>query len=145
MTANTARFHISIRTPSCSMPPVSHARRFCAPTVCISTLTATNCGTKFCIRSFCRWSPNNNDFALSKPDAPHCEASGFVLLEGTEDPMNRINWPIFVAATLFLLTMTHKNAVQAAEAAPLFPKDARILFQGDSITDGNRGRSADPN
>ena len=26
-----------------------------------------------------------------------------------------------------------------------FTKDARILFQGDSITDGNRGRSADPN
>jgi lysophospholipase L1-like esterase len=28
---------------------------------------------------------------------------------------------------------------------PAFGKDARILFQGDSITDGNRGRSADPN
>ncbi len=28
---------------------------------------------------------------------------------------------------------------------PVFRKDARILFQGDSITDGNRGRSADPN
>ncbi len=27
----------------------------------------------------------------------------------------------------------------------LFPKDAVILFQGDSVTDGNRGRSADPN
>jgi lysophospholipase L1-like esterase len=28
---------------------------------------------------------------------------------------------------------------------PALGKDARILFQGDSITDGNRGRSADPN
>ncbi len=28
---------------------------------------------------------------------------------------------------------------------PAFGKDVRILFQGDSITDGNRGRSADPN
>ncbi len=28
---------------------------------------------------------------------------------------------------------------------PLFRQDARILFQGDSITDGNRGRTADPN
>ena len=28
---------------------------------------------------------------------------------------------------------------------PAFTKGARILFQGDSITDGNRGRSADPN
>ena len=26
-----------------------------------------------------------------------------------------------------------------------FAKDARILFQGDSITDGNRGRNQDPN
>lgn len=28
---------------------------------------------------------------------------------------------------------------------PAFGANARILFQGDSITDGNRGRSADPN
>ena len=28
---------------------------------------------------------------------------------------------------------------------PLFTTGARILFQGDSITDGNRGRSEDPN
>ena len=28
---------------------------------------------------------------------------------------------------------------------PAFKKNARILFQGDSITDGNRGRNADPN
>jgi lysophospholipase L1-like esterase len=27
----------------------------------------------------------------------------------------------------------------------IFKKDTRILFQGDSITDGNRGRSEDPN
>ena len=29
--------------------------------------------------------------------------------------------------------------------AILFKKDAVILFQGDSITDGNRGRTEDPN
>jgi lysophospholipase L1-like esterase len=29
--------------------------------------------------------------------------------------------------------------------APAFQKNARILFQGDSITDGNRGRNQDPN
>jgi lysophospholipase L1-like esterase len=28
---------------------------------------------------------------------------------------------------------------------PLFRPGARVLFQGDSITDGNRGRSSDPN
>ena len=32
-----------------------------------------------------------------------------------------------------------------AEPIPAFTPGARILFQGDSITDGNRGRSADPN
>jgi len=38
------------------------------------------------------------------------------------------------------------TAAFAQDASPaLFPKDARILFQGDSITDGNRGRNADPN
>jgi alpha-L-fucosidase len=35
----------------------------------------------------------------------------------------------------------------AAEVAdvPVFKENARILFQGDSITDGNRGRNEDPN
>ena len=33
----------------------------------------------------------------------------------------------------------------AAEPMAAFAPNARILFQGDSITDGNRGRSADPN
>ena len=34
---------------------------------------------------------------------------------------------------------------QAVEPLAAFAAKARILFQGDSITDGNRGRSADPN
>ena len=33
----------------------------------------------------------------------------------------------------------------AVESIAAFSPGARILFQGDSITDGNRGRSADPN
>ncbi len=33
----------------------------------------------------------------------------------------------------------------AAEPIAVFTPKARILFQGDSITDGNRGRGADPN
>ena len=33
----------------------------------------------------------------------------------------------------------------AGEPLPGLPESPRILFQGDSITDGNRGRSADPN
>jgi lysophospholipase L1-like esterase len=56
--------------------------------------------------------------------------------------MNVAIW-VGVAALLF-----NSLAVMAAEpeAAPaIFTKNARILFQGDSITDGNRGRNADPN
>src|SRR3954465_6595950 len=33
----------------------------------------------------------------------------------------------------------------AAKPIAIFTPGARILFQGDSITDGNRGRSSDPN
>lgn len=33
----------------------------------------------------------------------------------------------------------------AVASMPAFTPGARIVFQGDSITDGNRGRSADPN
>ena len=35
--------------------------------------------------------------------------------------------------------------LDAADPAPAFRPGTRILFQGDSITDGNRGRTADPN
>ena len=34
---------------------------------------------------------------------------------------------------------------RAGEPIAVFTAGARVLFQGDSITDGNRGRSADPN
>jgi len=36
-------------------------------------------------------------------------------------------------------------ALAGIEPLPAFTANARILFQGDSITDGNRGRTADPN
>lgn len=49
-----------------------------------------------------------------------------------------------------VLTLGLALAVAGAGAAEIpeisaFSANARILFQGDSITDGNRGRSADPN
>jgi len=47
-----------------------------------------------------------------------------------------------VAAVLLLAPLT---ALRAAEPIAAFAPNGRILFQGDSITDGNRGRSADPN
>jgi lysophospholipase L1-like esterase len=36
-------------------------------------------------------------------------------------------------------------SLAAVEPIPAFGANERVLFQGDSITDGNRGRSADPN
>jgi lysophospholipase L1-like esterase len=48
--------------------------------------------------------------------------------------------PLFTA----LLVLLAGPSV-AKDLWPAFPKSARILFQGDSITDGNRGRTADPN
>lgn len=36
-------------------------------------------------------------------------------------------------------------ALADVERIPAFTQGARILYQGDSITDGNRGRNADPN
>jgi lysophospholipase L1-like esterase len=52
-----------------------------------------------------------------------------------------------VKHTLTLVTalLLPLAGLQAAEPIPAFTPGARILFQGDSITDGNRGRSADPN
>lgn len=51
-----------------------------------------------------------------------------------------------IAATL-LAAISAKAGVNfsAVEPVPVFTPGAKILFQGDSITDGNRGRSADPN
>lgn len=47
---------------------------------------------------------------------------------------------------LFVLLLTSLFAcLSAAEPMAAFKPGAHILFQGDSITDGNRGRNADPN
>lgn len=45
------------------------------------------------------------------------------------------------ALMLTLMTVTNFAATNTATFAP----EARILFQGDSITDGGRGRNSDPN
>jgi lysophospholipase L1-like esterase len=48
-------------------------------------------------------------------------------------------------ALLFLSILLHCHALLAVDSIPAFAPGSRILFQGDSITDGNRGRSPDPN
>jgi len=54
---------------------------------------------------------------------------------------------LFICASFLipLTTGSARSAEPAMEPMKAFQKDARILFQGDSITGGNRGRNADPN
>ncbi len=49
---------------------------------------------------------------------------------------------LILLASLYFTCLASLRAVEPSAA---FTPGARILFQGDSITDGNRGRSADPN
>ena len=53
----------------------------------------------------------------------------------------------FMHRTLFyfIAFCSTLSSAQSVEPIPAFTAGSRILFQGDSITDGNRGRSADPN
>ncbi len=46
---------------------------------------------------------------------------------------------------LLTLLCAFSTSLLALEPVAAFKPGARILFQGDSITDGNRGRNADPN
>lgn len=56
---------------------------------------------------------------------------------------------LILIACLGLVFCTGCATCDARKSVPrpkaLFPDGARILFQGDSITDGNRGRTPDPN
>lgn len=51
-------------------------------------------------------------------------------------------WLLLAGAVAISVTALADNP---AREMAVFKTDARILFQGDSITDGNRGRNADPN
>jgi lysophospholipase L1-like esterase len=50
-----------------------------------------------------------------------------------------------LAASLFMTACATRTSSPHANSMPVFTPGMRILFQGDSITDGNRGRSTDPN
>ncbi len=47
--------------------------------------------------------------------------------------------------SLSVLACLYALVLAAVEPIPAFGPNERVLFQGDSITDGNRGRSADQN
>src|SRR3954463_6527239 len=55
----------------------------------------------------------------------------------------RINMKRLILVAVALLIPV--AAIHSTEPIAIFTSGARILFQGDSITDGNRGRNADPN
>ncbi len=52
---------------------------------------------------------------------------------------------LVVLLSLCCFHTSNVGAEEPFDESTLFPKNATILFQGDSITDGNRGRSLDPN
>ena len=52
---------------------------------------------------------------------------------------------IVTSVAIVCLRMPLEAAERNVKRIPAFNSASRILFQGDSITDGNRGRSADPN
>ncbi|HZR16185.1 MAG TPA: GDSL-type esterase/lipase family protein [Verrucomicrobiae bacterium] len=55
--------------------------------------------------------------------------------------MNRFT--LLLAA--LLISAAAPSLLGAVEPISIFQPSTRILFQGDSLTDGNRGRSEDPN
>ncbi len=59
--------------------------------------------------------------------------------------MNRRNTLLVAVRFLLPFLLTSETGLFATEPIVAFEQGARVLFQGDSITDGNRGRSADPN
>lgn len=54
-------------------------------------------------------------------------------------------WILAAAALSGCLSGCATARVSSKDPMPAFPEGTRILFQGDSITDGNRGRNQDPN
>ena len=59
--------------------------------------------------------------------------------------MNRRNTLLVAARLLLPILLTSVTGLFATEPIAAFEQGSRVLCQGDSITDGNRGRSADPN
>lgn len=63
----------------------------------------------------------------------------------TMNPYNGIRRLVVTALLISNLASAQSPPISAVAPVPAFHKGVCILFQGDSITDGNRGRSMDPN
>lgn len=62
-----------------------------------------------------------------------------------DNRMNRLVWTMLATAFLIWQPGCSTTRLTPRDSMPAFTDGARILFQGDSITDGNRGRNTDPN
>jgi len=58
--------------------------------------------------------------------------------------MNTLTWTL-LTTTLAVVTGCATSRQVSGDPKAVFAPGTTILFQGDSITDGNRGRNADPN
>ncbi len=59
--------------------------------------------------------------------------------------MNKLKYHLAVVALLVCRPGFNASAAMDQDPIPVFTDGTKILFQGDSITDGNRGRNTDPN
>jgi lysophospholipase L1-like esterase len=59
--------------------------------------------------------------------------------------MKTLPWSLLLMLLLAMQSGCTTVSRPAKDPMPAFSPRARILFQGDSITDGNRGRNTDPN
>jgi hypothetical protein len=64
---------------------------------------------------------------------------------GLEKRMKTYKWSLIVVVLLVWQCGCATISPAPKDPMPAFVDGARILFQGDSITDGNRGRNTDPN
>ena len=62
-----------------------------------------------------------------------------------EDPVKSVQWTLLASTLLFWPCGCTTICSSPKDPMPQFAAGTRILFQGDSITDGNRGRNTDPN
>ena len=64
---------------------------------------------------------------------------------GNREHMNRFGTTLTLAGCLIVTAGCATHRQSSKDPMPAFRESSTVLFQGDSITDGNRGRSADPN
>jgi len=86
--------------------------------------------------------PNCASLLIPFPHLAELRSSLQIAILAAVTSMNRF---ISVLAVILFSGEALAPLLGAVEPISIFQPGSRILFQGDSITDGNRGRSEDPN